>query len=141
MTGSKTKFEDELNVNITFNSITKKVKVYVLKDTENLFRTDWMQHFNLSGCTYQHFVLKIRDPNFGDGECQIRDEGVFPLSLFSRSGKMQKNHSEIRTKEKQATNIKQRSGKTYLEKLVRLIKFGIESKVEFTQCTAPTVYV
>ena len=47
VTGTKIKFEGELITKVTFNGIPKKkLKLFVLKNTENLFGTDWIQEFN-----------------------------------------------------------------------------------------------
>lgn len=47
VTERKIKFEGEVITNVTFNGMTKKLKIYVLRNTENLFGTDWMQKFEL----------------------------------------------------------------------------------------------
>ena len=47
VTGTKIKFEGELITKVTFNDTTKKLELFVLKNTENLFGTDWIQEFNL----------------------------------------------------------------------------------------------
>ena len=47
VTGTKIKFEGELITKVTFNGTTKKLKLFVVKNTENLFGTDWIQEFNL----------------------------------------------------------------------------------------------
>ena len=47
VTGDKMKFEGELTLPLTLNGTPKKVKVFVHKQSENLFGTDWMKRFKL----------------------------------------------------------------------------------------------
>ena len=47
VTGDKMKFEGELTLPVMLNGTTKKVKVFVHKQSENLFRMDWMERFKL----------------------------------------------------------------------------------------------
>ena len=47
VTGDKLKFEGELTQLVTLNGTTKKVKVFVHKQSENLFGTDRMERFKL----------------------------------------------------------------------------------------------
>ena len=42
VTDKKIKFEEEIITNVTFNGTTT-LKIFVLKNTDNLFSTDWMQ--------------------------------------------------------------------------------------------------
>ena len=44
--GDKIKFEGEIIIPVSLNGITKKLIVFVLKNTENLFGSDWFQKFN-----------------------------------------------------------------------------------------------
>ena len=47
VTGDKIKFEGGIIIPLSPNGITKKLKVFVLKNTENLFGSDRFQKFNL----------------------------------------------------------------------------------------------
>ena len=47
VTGDKIKFEGEIIIPVSLNGITKKLKAFVLKNTENMFESDWFQKFNL----------------------------------------------------------------------------------------------
>ena len=47
VTGDKIKFEGKIIIPVSLNGITKKLKGFVLKNTENLFGSDWFQKFNL----------------------------------------------------------------------------------------------
>ena len=47
VTGDKLKFEGKLILPVTLNGTTKKVKVFVHKQSENSFGTDWMERFKL----------------------------------------------------------------------------------------------
>ena len=47
VTGDKIKIEGEIIIPVSLNGITKKLKVFIPKNTENLFGSDWFQKFNL----------------------------------------------------------------------------------------------
>ncbi len=47
VTGDKIEFEDKIIMPVSLNGITKKLKVFVLKNTENLFGSDCFQKFHL----------------------------------------------------------------------------------------------
>ena len=46
-TGDKIKFEGKMIIPVSLNDITKKSKVFVQKNTENLFGSDWFQKFKV----------------------------------------------------------------------------------------------
>ena len=59
VTGMKIKFEWDLITNVTFNGTTKKkLKLFVLKNTENLFGTDSIQEFNMWDLPINTFCQK-----------------------------------------------------------------------------------
>ena len=55
VTGDKMKFKGELTLPVTLNGTTKKVKVFVHKQSENLVGTDWMEHFQLWSQSINNF--------------------------------------------------------------------------------------
>ena len=59
VTGDKIKFESEIIIPVLLNGITKKLKVFVLKNTENLFESDWLQKFNLWDQPINTFCQKV----------------------------------------------------------------------------------
>ena len=61
VTGDKIKFEELKNkiIPVSLNGITKKLKVFVLKNTENLFGSDWFQKFNLWDQPINTFCQKV----------------------------------------------------------------------------------
>lgn len=60
VTGRKIKFEGDVITNVTFNGMTKKLKMYVLRNTENLFGTDWMQKFDLWDLPISTYCQKLK---------------------------------------------------------------------------------
>ena len=48
VTRDKIKFQDEIIIPVSLNGITKKLKVFILKNTENLFGSDWFLKFKHS---------------------------------------------------------------------------------------------
>ena len=59
VTGDNIKFEGEIIIQVSLNCITKKLKVFVLKNTENLLGSDWFQKFNLWDQPIITFCLKV----------------------------------------------------------------------------------
>ena len=59
VTGDKIKFEGGIIIPVSLNGITKKLKVFVLKNTENLFGSDWFQKFNLWDQLINTFCQKV----------------------------------------------------------------------------------
>ena len=47
VTRHKINFEGEVTANVTLKGKTKKLKMYILKNTNNLFGTDWITSFEL----------------------------------------------------------------------------------------------
>ena len=67
VTGTKIKFEGELITKVTFNGTTKKkLKLFVLMNTENLFGTDWIQEFKLWDLPINTFYQKVESLNDGE---------------------------------------------------------------------------
>ena len=59
VTGVKIKLEGEIIIPVSLNGIIKKLKVFVLKNTENLFELDWFQKFNLWDQPINAFCQKV----------------------------------------------------------------------------------
>ena len=49
----------EVILTVILNGVTKKLKAYVLKNSDNLFKTDWIEKFNLWDCPMSTFCRKI----------------------------------------------------------------------------------
>ena len=47
---------------VTLNGITKKLIAYMLKNTDNLFGTNWIEKFNLWDCPMSTFCRKLENP-------------------------------------------------------------------------------
>ena len=69
VTGDKIKFE------VSLNGTTKKFKVFVLKNTENLFGSDWFQKFNT-------FCQKVECITAQGEKIKMEVKGSFP-EVFS----------------------------------------------------------
>lgn len=62
----KIKFEGELTIPVILNGITKKLKVFVPKNSENLFGTDWMERFKLWDQPINNFCQKVENKTRGN---------------------------------------------------------------------------
>ena len=57
--GDKIKFEGEIIIPVSLNGITKKLNVFVLKNTENLFGLDRFLKFDLWYQSINSFCQKV----------------------------------------------------------------------------------
>ena len=82
VTGDKIKFESEIIIPVSLNGITKKLKVFILKKTENLFGSDWFQKFNLWDQPINTFCLKVECITAEAEKIKMELKGSF-LEVFS----------------------------------------------------------
>ena len=59
VTGENINILGEITLTVTLNGVTKKLKAYVLKNSDHLFGTDWIEKFNLWDCPMSTFCRKI----------------------------------------------------------------------------------
>ena len=57
----KIKFVGELITNVTFKEKNLKSKMFVMRNKNNLFRTDWMEQFQLWDMAINSFCQKIQN--------------------------------------------------------------------------------
>lgn len=62
VTGERIRFEGEVTTNVTLKGKTLTLKMFVLKKSNNLFRTDWIQQFELWDSPMSDFCQKIDSP-------------------------------------------------------------------------------
>ena len=91
VTGDKIKFEGEIILPVSLNGITKKLKVFVLRDTENLFGSDWFQKFNLWDQPINTFCQKV--------ECITTEAEKIKMELKAGLGKCPKIKAKFELKE------------------------------------------
>ena len=82
VTGDKIKFEGEIIIPLSLNDITKKLKVSVLKNTENLFGSNWFQKFNLWDQPINTFCQKVECITAEAEKIKMELKGSFP-EIFS----------------------------------------------------------
>ena len=59
VTGERIRFEGEVTTNVTLNEKTLKLGMFVLRNTNNLFGTDWIQTFELWDSPISDFCQKV----------------------------------------------------------------------------------
>ena len=62
VTGDSISILGEVVLIVPLNVITKKLKAYVPKNTDNLFGTDWIEKSNLWDCPMSTFCRKLESP-------------------------------------------------------------------------------
>ena len=86
VTGDKIKFIGEIIIPVSLNVITKKSKVFVLKNTENLFGSDWFQKFNLWDQPIDTFCQKVECITTEAEKIMMELKGNFPEVLSAGLG-------------------------------------------------------
>ena len=133
VTGDKIKFEGEIIIPVSLNGITKKLKVFVLKNTENLFGSDWFQKFNLWDQPINTFCQKV--------ECiMVEAEKIkIELKVFSVGlGKCTKIKAKFELKENTGPIFRKKRNVPFAEtevinkELDRLLNMGILKKINGT---------
>ena len=59
VTGENINILGEVILIVTLKGVTKKLKAYVLRNSDNLFGTNWIEKFNLWDCPMSTFCRKI----------------------------------------------------------------------------------
>ena len=87
VTGDKIKFEGELITNIMFKGKTLKLKVYIMKTTNNLFGSDLIENFRLWDMPLS-FCKKIEDLTIESEKLKKELKETYPDIFFWRLRKM-----------------------------------------------------
>ena len=90
VTGDKIKFEGEIIILVSLNGITKNLKVFVLKNTENLFGSDWLQKFNLWDQPINTFCQKVECISAEAEKIKMELKGSFSEVFSADLGKCSK---------------------------------------------------
>ena len=147
VTGDKIKFEGEINTPVSLNDITKKLKVFVLKSTENLFGSDWFQKFNLWDQPINTFCQKIECITAEAEKIKMEPKGSFPEVFSAGLDKCTKIKAKFELKENtrpifwKRRNVPFAATEEINKELDRLVNMGILSKLEFSEWAAPTVCI
>ena len=99
VTGDKIKFEGEIIIPVSLNGITKKLKVFILKNTENLFGLDWFQQFNLWDQPINMFCQKVECITAEAEKIKMELKGSFPEVFSASLGKCTKIKAKFELKE------------------------------------------
>ena len=99
VTGDKIKFEGEIIIPVSLNGITKKLKVFVLKNTENLFGSDWFQKFNLWDQPINTFCQKVECITAEAEKIKMELKGSFPKVFSAGLDKYTKINAKFELKE------------------------------------------
>ena len=84
----------EVTLTVTLNGVTKKLKAYVLKNSDNLFGTYWIENFNLWDCPMNTFCTTFNSVNLKK-ELKQRFPQVFSGGL----GKCYKLKAKLKVKD------------------------------------------
>ena len=147
VTGNKIKFEGEIIIPVSLNGISKKLKFFVLNNTENLFGSDWFQKFNLYDQPIYTFCKKVECFTAEAEKIQIELKGSFPEVFSVGLGKCTKIKAKFELKEntcpifRKKRNVPFPTTEEINKELDRLVNMGILSKVEFNDWAAPTVSI
>ena len=147
VTGDEIKFEGEIIIPVSQSGITKKLKVFVLKNTENLFGSDWFQKFNLWDQPINTFCQKVECVTAEAEKIKMEIKGSFPEIFSAGLGKCTKIKAKFELKENTRPIFRKNRNVPFVaieeinKELDRLVNMGILLKVEFSERAAPTVYI
>ena len=99
LTGDKIKFEGEIIILVSLNGITKKLKIFILKNTENLFVSVWFQKFNLWDQPINTFCQKVECITTEAEKIKMELKGSFPEVFSAGLGKCTKIKTKFELKE------------------------------------------
>ena len=88
LTGENMNILGEVILTVTLNGVTKKLKAYVLKNSDNLFGTDWIEKFNLWDFLMSTFCRKIESTTSNSVNLKTELKQQFPLVFFWRPWEM-----------------------------------------------------
>ena len=136
--GDKIKFEGEIIIPVSLNGITKKLKVFVLKNTENVFGSDWFRKFNLWDQPINTFCQTVECIAAEAEKIKMELKVSFPEVFSAGLGKCIKIKAKFILKEnirpifRKKRNLPFASTEELNKELRRLVNMGILSKVEFS---------
>ena len=145
--GTQINFEGEVITNVTLLGQTKKLKMYVLKNTENVFGSDWMHEPNLWDLPISTFCRKAELCSSPTENIISKLKKEFAEVFTPGLGKCTKMAAELKLKQNmQPVFIRKRnmlfaSLDKINHELDRLENVWILSKTEYNQWAAPIVYV
>ena len=87
VTGENINILGAVILTVTLNGVTKKLKAYVLKNSDNLFGTDWIEKFNLWDCPMRTFCRKIESTTPNSVNLKKELEQRFPQVFSGGLGK------------------------------------------------------
>ena len=99
ITGDKIKFEGKIIIPVSLNGKNKKFKVYVLKDTESLFGSDWFQKCNLWDQPINTFCQKVECITAEAEKIKMELKGSFPEVFSAGLGNCTKIKAKFEPKE------------------------------------------
>ena len=147
VTGDKIKFEGEIIIPVSLNGITKKLKVFVLKNPENVFGSNWFQKFNLWDQPINTFCQKVECITTEAVKIKMELKGSFPEVFSAGFDKCTRIKAKFELKENTSPIFRKKRNVLFAateeinKELDRLGNMGILSKVEFSEWATPTVYI
>ena len=96
VTGERIRFEGEVTTNVTLKGKTLKLKMFMLRNINNLFGMDWIQKFELWDSPISDFCQKV-DNLQSKLKTKERPERVVPQCFFGQTRPLYKNGGEVQT--------------------------------------------
>ena len=98
VTGDSINLLGEVVLTVTLNGITKKLIAYVLKNTDNLFGTDWIEKSNLWDCPMSMFCRILKSPITNTEKLKQELKQKFPEVFSGGLGKCTKMKAQFQIK-------------------------------------------
>ena len=82
VTGENINILGEVILTVTLNGVIKKLKAYILKNSDNLFGTDWIEKLNLWDSPMSTFCRKIESTTSNSVNLKKKLKQLFPQVFF-----------------------------------------------------------
>ena len=145
--GIQINFEGELITNVTLPGKTKKLKMHLFKNTENLFGSDWMHEFNLWDLPISTFCRKAESCLSAAENLISKLKKEFAEVFTPGLGKCKKIAAELKLKQNMLPVFIRKRNMPFVfldkinQELDRLENVGILSKTEYSQWAVPVVHL
>ena len=143
----KIKIKGELIISTTFNGKTLKLKLFVLKNTNNLFGIDWMTQFQLWDLLVNSYSPKIENLDAKAKKLKKELKEAYPEIFFGVLVICTKMMTKFELQVDVQPVLKKKRNMPFAlleqinKELDKLVKTGVLSKLEYSKWAEPTVYL
>ena len=138
VTGERIRFEGEVTTNVMLKGKTLKLKMFVLRNTNNLFGTEWVQKFELWDLPISYFCKKVDNITVEAEKLKKDQKKLFPNVFLDKLGRCTKMEAKFKLQDnvtpvfKKKRNVPFASLQKIDKELDRLVNTGILTTVDYS---------